>query len=360
MWKQNWEETKINFTDWWNQKGLVIGMWGPLPADKHFHEDVSDPATKETRREFYTHPLIRANRNHYNLSRQAFPGDTLPMCETDIGPGSLALFCGCEATIAEDTIWFDPVFENVENPEKIPAFTFDSNNKWWRLTEDTIRECKKISKNNYLIGIPDLFDNLDTLSSLRGAQTLLFDMLERPDWVDQKLKEIHAVWIEAFERIYQLSKHTDDSSSYGAFRLWAPGRTSLMQCDAAAMISPEMFERFAVPHLKDQCERLEYTMYHVDGTQALIHLDAVLEIEKLRALEWSPQAGIEEPGDPRWYDLYRRILAAGKSVQVCGAKPEEIIPVLDAIGGKGVYIIAEFANEKEAEEILKKAESYRK
>jgi len=363
MWKSNWQETKKNYTDWWNHKGLVIGTWWAMtPTDQPRYETVPAPARQETWVEYCTDPVVRAARNHYNLSRAVFPGESLPVSYTDLGPGSLALYCGCEPKIAEDTytVWFVPAFEHVENPETLPPIAFAPDNKWWKLAEDTIRECKKISNDNYLVGIPDLFDALDVLSSLRGAQTMLFDLVERPEWVDQKLKEIHAVWTEVFERMYQLSKLPDGSSCYGPFCLWGPGKTTLMQCDASAMISPEMFARFAVPYLKQQCEKAEYTMYHLDGTQAIVHLDQVLQIERLKAVEWSPQAGLEGPGNPRWFDLYRKILDAGKSVQVCGASPDEIVPVLDAIGGKGVYFVTAFKSEKQAEELLKQVEPYRK
>jgi hypothetical protein len=49
--------------------------------------------------------------------------------------------------------------------------------------------------------------------------------------------------------------------------------------------------------------------------------------------------------------LYRRILEAGKSVQVVSVRPAEIVPLLDAIGGKGVYIMTEFRDYAHAEEV---------
>ena len=125
------------------------------------------------------------------------------------------------------------------------------------------------------------------------------------------------------------------------------------QCDASAMFSPKMFNRFVLPALTAQCEWLDYSMYHLDGTQAMVHLDALLSIEALDAIEWTPQDGLEGGGHPRWYNLYRRILAGGKSLQVVGAAQEEIPPLLDAIGDKGVYILTSFANEQEAENLMR-------
>ena len=37
--------------------------------------------------------------------------------------------------------------------------------------------------------------------------------------------------------------------------------------------------------------------------------------------------------------MYRRILDAGKSVQAVGVKPEEVVPLLDAVGGEGMYVM---------------------
>ena len=100
-------------------------------------------------------------------------------------------------------------------------------------------------------------------------------------------------------------------------------------------------------------------MYHLDGTQAVCHLDALLEIESLYAIEWTPQAGIEGAGNPRWFEMYNKILEAGKSVQLVDVDREEIIPLLDAIGGKGVYVMTSFPSPNEAEAMMSKVAQYR-
>jgi hypothetical protein len=126
------------------------------------------------------------------------------------------------------------------------------------------------------------------------------------------------------------------------------------------MFSPQMYRRFVVPALTAQCAWLDHSLYHLDGTQAMLHLDALLEIAPLDAIEWTPQAGIETGGNKRWHDLYRRILAAGKSVQVVNVEPDEVIPLLDAIGNKGVYMLIQFKDEREAEHVQNLVEPYYK
>ena len=39
--------------------------------------------------------------------------------------------------------------------------------------------------------------------------------------------------------------------------------------------------------------------------------------------------------------------------------PREIVPLLDAVGGRGVYILGLFRNQAEVEAVAKEIESYR-
>lgn len=53
------------------------------------------------------------------------------------------------------------------------------------------------------------------------------------------------------------------------------------------------------------------------------HLPALLEIEELNAIQWTPGVGEPQGGSPKWYDLYKKILAGGKSVMACWVTLEE-------------------------------------
>ena len=94
-----------------------------------------------------------------------------------------------------------------------------------------------------------------------------------------------------------------------------------------------------VPALTEQCERLDYSMFHLDGHQCTKHLDLLLDIDGLDAIEWTPDPQVPKGGNEKWHSMYRKILDAGKSVQAIGVKPEEVEPLLDAVGGKGMYIM---------------------
>jgi hypothetical protein len=357
FWKSNWEETKQNFIEWWNQAGFLLYIWD-IPEVENHHEAVPHPGDAPNIEYFYTQPEWRARWNHYNLSRRRFPADTFPMAETNIGPGSLALLIGSEAGLSTDTVWFEPCIDP-DDPESHPPLRLDTESRWWRITEGLLQACVRQAQGRYPVGCPDLVENIDILASLREPQRLLMDMIERPDWVLEKVWEINDVFFEAYDRIYEIIKLEDGSSCFTAFRLWGPGKTAKVQCDTAAMFSPRMFSTFVVPALTAQCEWLDHSMFHLDGPDCIRHLDLLLEIEALDAIEWTPGPQVPQGGDPEWYPMYRKILAAGKSVQAIGVTVEEVQPLLDAVGSQGIYIQTRVANEAELEHLLKIVEPYR-
>jgi hypothetical protein len=217
-----------------------------------------------------------------------------------------------------------------------------------------IRYGRDRNRGRYYIAYPDLIENIDTLAQLRDPQMLLMDMIERPDWVQTRIREITDAFFACYDELHKLLGDPWGGTGWCAFGLWGPGKVAKVQCDFSCMISAEMFREFVVPDLARQCEWLDYSMHHLDGTQAMHHLDALLEIEALDAIEWTPQSGIPGGGSPEWYDLYRRIKAAGKSVQAIGVKSDEVEPLIDAVGPEGMLIMSGAETETAARELLRR------
>lgn len=152
----------------------------------------------------------------------------------------------------------------------------------------------------------------------------------RPDWVAEKVEQINLLWFEAYSRIYEIVKLDDGSSAYRAFAVWGPGKTAKVQCDASAMFSADTYETLVIPALTRQWDWLDCSVFHLDRHQCIRHLDHLLAIESLDAVEWTPDPTVLSGGAPHWFPMYRRTLDAGKSVQLISIKDTEIEPVLDA------------------------------
>lgn len=346
MWKSNWPDTKRRMLDWWEGRGFIVGSWNGIRRTTP-RQPVENPGPAASLEQRYTDVAWRTAQVHAYASRTDWPLEILPVVDPWLGPGSMALYLGSEPGWQEETVWYHPC---LTEPGQERAIRFDSHNRWWRLQMELIESFAKAAQGRYLVGCPDAIENWDVLASLRDANELLIDMIERPAWVKEKIAEINQAWFESYDRYYSAIRTQDGESMFGWFRLWAPGKVAKVQCDGCAMFSAEMFREFVVPALTEQCDWLDYSMYHLDGSQCLDKLDALLEIDSLTAIEWTPDPKVPSGGSPHWHPLYKKILSAGKRVQVLGAHAHEIEPIIEAVGADGIYFLSFFSSEREAEE----------
>lgn len=370
FWKPDWEQTRARFSRWWQRDGFILHNFADrceAPGDgvntqAPFYYRIAglNPLAEYDSHaelvEAWTNPQRRAVAAEVHLSTMVFGGDAFPMFDTHLGPGSLATFLGAEPDFAPDTVWYAPA---ITEPDEHPSLMFDPRQPWFIKQKAILEAGMAASRGRFLVGMPDLIENVDTLASLRGTQELMMDFIERPNWVRQRIAEINQAYFAAFDALLDVIQDPWGGNAFSAFYIWGPGKTAKVQCDLCAMISPRMFAEFVVPALSEQCAWLDYSLYHLDGTQAIPHLDELLKIEALDAVEWTPQVSLPQGGDPMWYDLYRRILAAGKNVQAIGVKPHEVIPLLDAVGTNGLYIMVNVDSEAEARALEEAVKPYR-
>ena len=351
-WKNNWEESKKRYIDWWNQKGILINMWEHLDKEGSPYEDVPEPPKHKDLNQFYFDPKWRSEYLHYKLSRSSFMADIPPVANTHLGPGSLSAILGVDLEASDDTIWIR------HRDDFGDEFSLDPNNKWWKLHLDLLKACKEKSHGKYYVGCPDLVEGLDTLAGMRGTESVLMDMMLRPEELEAQLQKVNDIYFEVFDQIFNIINE-DGEMAFCYFSIWGPGKVSKLQVDMSVMFSEDDFRRFSLPFLREQCQKIDYTLYHLDGTDALHHVDAILEIEELNAVQWTPGVGQPQGGDPMWYDLYKKILSKGKSIMPCWVELNELKPLLDNVGADGLNILMHFKTEKDIEEALKIAEQYR-
>ena len=124
------------------------------------------------------------------------------------------------------------------------------------------------------------------------------------------------LYYDYFDRFHEVIKGEDGSNAYTVFQIWGPGKTVKIQCDISAMTSTSIFEQFAVPYLTKQAQKADCVLYHLDGKEAIRHLDAVLGIEEIDALQWTSGDTGPDGTYPEWDMIYEKSLKAGKSIWV--------------------------------------------
>ena len=351
-WKDNLEETKQHYIDWWNHKGIVLNMWEHFQQGVTPHADIKMPTAPADLNQKWFDPEWRAQYLDWYVAHSSLKADMLPVANTQLGPGSLAAILGGVFEGGEDTIWIHP------NPKLTDDFHFDDNHPNWLLHKDLLRAVKRKAQGHYYVGMPDLMEGLDVLAAMKGTDKVLLDTVMQPEVVEQQMRRINEIYFKVFDELYDIIREGDEMA-FCYFSSWAPGKMTKIQSDISTMISVEDYRRFVMPFISEQCRRIDYTLYHLDGVGALHHLPALLEIDDLNAIQWTPGVGQPQGGSPEWYDLYRRILDAGKSIMACWVTLDELRPLLDNIGGDGVHLEMDFHNEAEVEEAMKIVEEYR-
>ena len=350
-WKSNLEETKQRYINWWNHKGIILNMWEHFQEGVQPHAEIVPPAPAKDLSQKWFDPQWRAEYLDWYVAHSSLKADILPVANTQLGPGSLAAILGGVFEGGEDTIWIHP------NPDFTDEIVFNPEHPNWILHKELLKACKAKANGHYFVGMPDLMEGLDVLAALKGTDRVLLDTVMQPEILEQQMQQINDIYFKVFDELYDIIREGDEMA-FCYFSSWAPGKMSKLQSDISTMISQDDYRRFVQPFIREQCQKIDYTLYHLDGVGAMHHLPALLEIEELNAIQWTPGVGEPQGGSPKWYDLYKKILACGKSVMACWVTLDELKPLLDHIGADGVHLEMDFHNEKEVEQAMRIVEEY--
>ena len=284
-------------------------------------------------------------------------GDSVPSVFTNFGPGAFSACIGGTFSCDPKTVWFEnePVITDWEGGAAERAVAFDPNAPMTRLIDDYITMLLEAGQGKFYTSLPDIGGTYDIIAALRGTQELLMDMLFYPEEI--KAFNRH---LQPMIRDYFLSISRRLMEAQGGFTSWMPIYSPVpyfpLQCDYSVMISPDMFGEFIRPDLEYQTSYMEHSVYHQDGVGQLAHTDHLLAIPRLSAIQWVPGAGKADPTDPMWFDHYRKIRAAGKSIVLFCFKPEGVERLLRSVSTKGLMVHIHCSCREEAEELVRIAD----
>lgn len=345
MKKDNWEQTLERFDLWWSGTGgtvlLAADLKRPAPVFRDMNEFTDIPAAHQKYSDY--------------LKSGTFAGDLVPDMSSYLGPGSLCTFIGAEPIYSDKTIWYREsgasVDELIHTCRKVLE---GQKNKWYRWSLEASRYYSVNAGAGYRTSMPDLQQNLDILAAVMGADRLFYEMMDNPAKVRELLEILYEVWYMAFSEHSDIITGEDGYSSFTHYNIIGKGKTSVLQSDISCMMSPAMFDEFEMPYLRKQCNELDNVIYHLDGPGAQMHLDSLLEIEGINAVQWVPGAGNPGNADACWDGLYDKIIRSGKGLYVF-LQPDEIDGFLEKYG-KGRLLIRSLANT--AGEQIKLTEKY--
>jgi hypothetical protein len=190
----------------------------------------------------------------------------------------------------------------------------DLDTPYWQRLRAVVDLSLERGRGRWITCMPNFSTGGDLLGALRGPEPLCLDLAENLAAVRAADGHVSSVFAAQFDEMWTRLRDAGQPCCTAWTPLLHAGPAYPVACDFMGMISPRMFAEAFLPTLSLQAARLERSLFHMDGPRALHHLDAVLALPHLNAVSW-----IYGPGDApaaRWIDVYKRIQAAGKAVQL--------------------------------------------
>ncbi len=351
MYNERFKYALTEFEKFWertNKKRPILNI--TVLGNAPYHRPPHSPEER------WLDPQYKYDAYKYQLATRSFIAEGIPHNMTNFGPGCLAACIGGDFTLKPDTVWFEnkQLVTDWENP---PEIAFDEQSEMW---QHILKQQKLISADPELtFSVPDLGGILDIVASLRGTQNLLYDLYDYPEEVKAFAQKVKEAWFKAFdiqiEALRKAGRPFNTTFHIPSSKPWYP-----IQCDFCAMISPAQFEEFVLPDIVDQVNYMDRSIYHLDGPGELPHIDMLLDIPKLNAIQWRPGSGHphEQLWDEEWFGLYRKIQDKGKNLVLFGGISERDMAgaerLIKSIDPTGVLISVTCSSKEKGEEILEK------
>jgi hypothetical protein len=274
-------------------------------------------------------------------------GETFPVFWPNLGAVVYNLFLGQPADFDDVTVWTHPCVPDLKDPPPLKVLW---DGTYFRTIEALTARALEEAEGRFLVGYTDMYAGIDCTAGLRGTGEMCLDFVLDPEGIktliDRAFAEYPVVY-RHFDGILkqrgQLSVTWMNVPSFETFNVLA--------CDFAVNVSPEQFDDFCMPILRREAELYTHNVFHMDGPGVARHLDSILALPNLVAVQWAQGIGKNRP-ILQWIPLIRAIQAAGKSV-IVDLEPSELDAFRKEVGPEGIFLWID-AEPRDQEEIVQK------
>ncbi len=286
------------------------------------------------------------------LNHSVYHAETFPVFWPNLGPEVYTAFYGVELEYQEVTAYSVPI---IKDWDQLNDIRLDKNNPYFRKIEEMTYAALERCKGKYLVGYTDLHPGLDCAAAFRDPQQLCMDILLDPVTVRELIKISSHDFVEVFDHFDKILKQ-QNQLSVTWMGIPSFGKMHIPSCDFAAMISPEQFNDLALPVIQEEVKHMTHNIFHLDGKGVANHIDALLEIPEINAIQWVQGMGNDLP-IMQWVPLIRKIQAAGKSV-VVDLQVSELESFMAEVDPKGILLCIEAQPELQ-QDIIKKVKRWK-
>lgn len=349
LYKENWDQAKERYQAFWNRS--CIDRCALRVVSKKKGVFFAQPQPADIFKKWTDIDYILDNVEA-GFQATYFAAEAIPNYFPDLGPGIITAFMGSEPQFAKDTVWFTEIINDWETYQP----QFDPQNKWWLKILEMTRIALERGRGKYLIGVTDFHGAGDNLLNMRGSQNLCMDFVMYPEEVKRAISYLTKVLMQCFNQTSEMILKQQDGTTHW-MGIWGKGRHDVLQADVGALIGPAMFKEFFYEEFVTYINTLDRSIFHVDGPDMIRHLDLLLEIPKLDAIQWVPGDG--QPEAIGWIPMLKKVQQKGKSLFVYSSAKNvegllrELVPE-----GLFIHVYDTFDEEESVDQFIKKVERW--
>jgi hypothetical protein len=283
-----------------------------------------------------------------SIEGRRFHAETFPVYFPNLGPEVYAAFYGAQLEFGEVTSWSAPM---VKDWAQVDDLQLDMDNVYFKKLEELTWHALERCPGKFLVGYTDLHPGLDCVAAWRDPQQLCFDMVDHPEQV-KRLAELAIADFESvyghFDRILKAAEQL----SVSWMGIPSYGRMHIPSCDFSTMISPAFFKEFGLSILQREVKTMSHNIFHVDGKGVARHLDTILSVPEVHAVQWVQGMGDDYP-IMQWAPFIKDLQAKGVPV-IVDLSPSELDEFIESMDPHGLFLWVATVNEEEELDILER------
>lgn len=283
-----------------------------------------------------------------SITGKHFHGETFPIYAPNLGPEVYAAFYGSELIFGDVTSWSIPLVKDWDDIEKLQL---DMENDYFKKIEELTLHALERCEGKFMVGYTDLHPGLDCVAAWRDPQQLCIDMIKHPE----KVKKLAELAIADFQMIFDhfdamLKAHKQLSVCWMGIPSF--GKMHVPGDDFITLISPAFFQDFGFPLLKQEVKGMTHNIYHMDGKGVARHMDTILSVPEVHAIQWVQGVGYDYP-IMQWVSFIKELQAKNIPVVVDLTK-EDLDDFMEATDPEGLFLWIATETEDEELDILKR------
>ena len=283
-----------------------------------------------------------------SIQDQRFHAETFPVYFPNLGPDVYAAFYGAQLIFGEVTSWSVPLIKDWDQLDKL---RFDKSNVYFKKIEELTQCALKRCPGKFLVGYTDLHPGLDCAAAWRDPQQFCIDLIDQP----QQAKRLLDLAIQDFELIYN---HFDvilkaaGQLSVSWMGIPSFGRMHIPSCDISTLISPAFYKEFGLPILQREVQTMTHNIFHMDGKGVARHLNAILSVPEVHAIQWVQGVGDDYP-IMQWVPFIKKLQANHIPV-IVDLSPRELEGFMQVMDPHGLFLWVATVSEDQEIDIVKR------